>query len=170
MADCLMYGMKRQRIDANGAHKIYFEAAKLHQPEAMSTYAAIVYQSMLMPERKYAILLPFDSVPTNKIRSLNKADIEKMWYFLDRVATMNWISPFLVFQAKQAEHLVIWSLSEIVKDAMERRETGEKLNLQCIVSKPCSHNLCDIRIQVASFAVMCNRCLKLNYCSNRCDY
>jgi TPR repeat protein len=67
LADCLMYGFKRQRSDPRTASKLYNQAANLSQPEAMCSYAIIIYQSILL---KWSIQFPAP-IPAGKINEID---------------------------------------------------------------------------------------------------
>ena len=165
--------MKKKHVDVDKSTQAYSRAANLHQPEAIVAYAIGVYQGLIAP--LHDRVLNYDPYPADKIHVIDQKINTKVWMYLKNSAIMDWISPFLVSQTKQAEHLGIWEISEIVKYAMERRKTGEKLVIPFMQTVRCSNVMCTFACSsfdnnsVREMCVLCSRCLKQTYCSNRCE-
>ena len=136
----------------------------------MVAYAIGVYQGIKAPVKIHTC----QPYPADKINMIDKEKNKKMWMYLENSAIMDFISPFLVFQIKQAEHLGIWPISEIIEDVMKRRKTGEKLVMPYIQTVRCSNIMCTLLIvskgeNAFEMGALCKRCLKQTYCSNRCE-
>ena len=57
-----------------------------------------------------------DAIPKEKITSTIKNEYEIIWNnLLQKVAFLNLVSPFLIFQFNQAEQLGLWPLTKSVK-------------------------------------------------------
>ena len=119
-----MYGLKKQNCDPLGALKAYNKSANKFQPEAMSNYAQIVYNTLLQPYGFFTLT----HLPQYSLKFLDNSQVEKMWWFLENAALMNYISPFLVFQVEQAKDLKYWNISDVIKNAMNRR--GQEFNIR----------------------------------------
>ena len=103
-----------------------------------------------------------NEIPKKIIPLLDKSSLAKMWKDLETLAVMNYITPFLLFQYRQAERLNIWTPSEIFKDAVKRHETNEIIELpyQNFI-RPCSYYKCIIfvhEIKIVDFLDACILC------------
>lgn len=167
LADCVFYGLKGERQDPVKALKLYKEAADLNHPEAVTFYSRNLYQTMVMDWD----LMSHEDIPRNKAKDIDQKMMEKMWFYLEKVAILNWISPFFVQQARQAADLKTCKLTNMVQDAMDRWKSGEVLDHMVIMHMPpCSNKECYVFMADAALVVHCNRCLFERYCSKRCEY
>ena len=165
MADCFMFGLKKQQVNKDKAMEIYMKAADLYQPEAVSTIAAGSYQYIASKCGLFCL----DAIPFNKAHMWEHRDIKSMWFRLEILAVMEWITPFFLFQVEQAKKLGNWKLSDMVLDTLERRRTGQVLDMpfiSCI--KACDNSDCEVYVNQVIRVILCRRCLKQKYCSERC--
>lgn len=157
-----MYGLKKQQMDPILALKKYVEAAEKFQPEAITQFAITVYMTLM---QAYNLPLPTMKLPDKS--NVDKFQVEKMWHWLEKAAIMGWISPFLVFQVEQSIRLELFEIPVYVKDAMERRRSGEELDQFLTHFETCPN--CDSMNFAPEHLVFCRKCLKEHYCSERCN-
>ena len=168
MGDCYLYNLKGVKFDSMEAHRLYALAAELYQPEAMSYMAGCKYKNLV--KSFYYLPQPheYPCIPPEMKILIDRNEYERMWYWLERVAIMDWVTPFLVSQTQQADKLGTWPLSNIVKDAMKRRASGKILALQFNLLIDCSNEICGVHLDSVTPFHTCARCLKDLYCSKLC--
>jgi hypothetical protein len=164
-----MYGFKRQPIDREKARTIYTQASNLHQAEAISALALSISEFIMLELN----LGHLDSIPGNRLNSINKFNYHAMWIELEKLAILNHVSPFLLFQTNQAKQYDSWRITKTLKYVIDKHAIREKLEFNFKSSiKFCESDKCDRHhfdfelVQVYS----CKRCLKKIYCSERCEY
>ena len=149
---------------------LYKEAGTLRQPEAMCIYAAVNEYGATVQKFNLSFL---DPLPINRINEVNREKIKAMWELFDMAAGLDWICPFLIFHAKQAEKLFHFlPISNVIVNAVKRREKGETLKLEYKrFLKNCSNQDCPFNgSNDPKMVVLCNRCLdtKKKYCTTQC--
>ena len=132
----------------------------------MCTYVSNIYLNLIA---RLGLSSINDEIFYDDIDSLNGRLLGKMWFILENIAILDWISPIFVFHVEQANRIDI-DITDICKDAMLRRKTNERLEFDFIATRPCSNLGCE-RILFAEDVitiVFCMRCLKNVYCSSQC--
>lgn len=150
------------------AANLYRSSGSLRQPEAMCLYAVLNEYSVIMHKFNLTFL---DAIPIHRINEVNREKLKAMWELMDMTAGLNWVSPFLIFHAKQAEKLHFLPISNVIKNVLERREKGEILKLEYKrFLKNCSNRECPFKgSNDPKMIVLCNRCLKQKYCTSQCN-
>ena len=180
MGDCFWFGLKRQKIDHMKAKEFYYKASNLKQPEAMCALSILFYDLIMSDDfwrDNYGRSL--DPIPKDKIEKINENSYKGMWDELLGVATLNYISPYLIFQADQAEQLNIWPLSKLtsqkiklVKFVIKKHKAGQTIEFERFRSsiKVCDN--CNIYMNVFEIDLVeiypCVICLNKRYCSKIC--
>ena len=163
-----MYGLKQQPVNIISANYTYGEAAKKFQPEAITQTSISVYMTLLQTHVPALENYVHPTLPLQNKLNADKFQVEKMWHWLEKAAIIGWISPFLVFQVEQTIRLDMFQMPIYVKDAMERRRTGEELEELMTNFEVCAN--CDSMNFAPEHLVFCNICLKEHYCSERCKH
>ena len=168
LADCYFFNLKKVKFDPIASMQNYALAADLFQPEAMNYMAINAYKLLITPFYNSPQNHEFPPIPAEMKRFINQESNEKLWYWLGKIAIMDWISPIFVSQVQQAEKLGTWKLSNTIKDTMKRRQSGEILKLKMKHLIPCSSAFCIIHMEDLNLFQICERCLKEKYCSKDC--
>ena len=182
MGDCLWFGFKRQKVNAKEAKEYYYKASDLKQPEAMCALSILYYDLIMSDDferSNYGRNL--DSIPKDKKDSISQKNYSGMWNELEGVATLNYVTPFLIFQANQADRLDIWPLSKlksekikIVKYVIKKHKAEEAIEFNMFNSliKFCDNDACRIYLNIFEIDLFkiypCTRCMSKKYCSEIC--
>jgi hypothetical protein len=168
LADCYWFGFKRQTMDKAKAFELYKKAVNCHQPEAMTALAMSIYGSLMLNEFD---LYPLDEIPKGKITPSIKEKYAGIWEgLLEKAAVFNLVSPFLIFQANQAEKLGLWSLTKNVKYIINKHKAGETIEFPFKSTLYiCDNDECGFCFNIPIPITPCQRCLKRKYCSERCN-
>ena len=171
VADCLMFGLKKQHErNPPMAVNYYFQAAELRKPEAIVSVAYLYYLQIL-ESYGYDKSIPYP-IPTDCKSSQYRSILEKMWYWLNISAELDWMSPFLIKQATEAKEYNSWVLTSTVKRMLIRRNIEayrEGRERQLLHTNTCDNSECTLKLQDESTLKKCSRCKKAKYCSVNCQ-
>ena len=170
VADCLMFGLKKQVRNPTMAPDYYFRAAELGLPEAIMSVAYMCYLKIL--ESYGYDRSTHRPIPTNCKSSPHRSFLEQMWFWLNHAAERDWVSPFLLKQAKEAMEYNSWALTPRVKRILVRRDIEcerETSVRQQSHTNTCDNSECTLRLQGEATLKKCGRCRKAKYCSVNCQ-
>ena len=166
LGDVFMYGLMQQTLDKAKAVDFYKRASDLGQPEAMTALALhlkfVLYQDWHV-EQKYEY-----SIDTSFTINMESDDFEEFWRLLEQAASLDWISPFLLQEARDCLELNTHALSTNLANIVSRQEEIDKQNKLQHTHK-CSNAQCTIRTSHEANLIKCSRCKVAKYCSKSCQ-
>ena len=133
LADKHMYEIRRDEVgaetrDSSVACELSVDAARRGHPEACIQVAMLHYSTLNPPQPGEDFnLYP----PCRQARSeADKHTLQAMWDSLDAAATLDYISPFLLQQAKYARTEGSWKLSNVLVNILARRQDAFAADLE----------------------------------------
>jgi hypothetical protein len=171
LGDVFMYGLMRQVPDKQKALDYYKKAASLNQPEAMTAlamhYKFKVYQEWFT-EQAYEYSM--DTSFTMDMREYSdQGDVYvEFWRMLESAAALNWITPFLLKEARDCIELKTYTISNHLIEIVSKQGEIDSQN-KASHSIRCSNPVCTFVSNNEKNLIKCLRCNDAKYCTRPCQ-